>query len=63
MQGRRQLGGGVPFHLLHRTARFNYRIWYAPEVRRYVKLQHETWGFNGQWSGEELVELERHEPK
>jgi S1-C subfamily serine protease len=37
--------------------RFEFTAWYAPEVRRYVRLQHRSWGgFNGQLA-DELVEL------
>jgi hypothetical protein len=57
VSGRRPMSGSIPFHLNYESARFLFRAWYAPEVRRYVRLQHETWSLNGTWSGEQLVEL------
>jgi hypothetical protein len=57
VRGRRQAPVGSVSHLSYETTRFVYRAWYAPEARRYVKLQHETWSLNGQWSGEQKVEL------
>lgn len=55
--GKRQAPPGFLAHMSYESTRFRYRAWYAPEVRRYVKLQHETWSLNGQWSGEQVVEL------
>jgi hypothetical protein len=39
------------------VGRFLYRIWYAPEVGRYVKVQHESWLSNGSVSSNEVIEL------
>jgi serine protease Do len=39
------------------VGRFVYRIWYAPEVGRYIKAQHESWLMNGSASSNEVVEL------
>jgi hypothetical protein len=39
------------------VARFAYTLWYAPEVKRYVKIQFETWDASGTKSGDEVVEL------
>jgi hypothetical protein len=55
--GKRQAPPGFVAHMSYESTRFRYRAWYAPEVRRYVKLQHETWSLNGQWSGEQVIEL------
>lgn len=59
--GTRQVPGGfVASHMALESSRFQFKAWYAPEVRRYVKLQHETWGMRGDWSGEQLIELLSH---
>ena len=55
--GNRQAPPGFLAHMSYESTRFRYRAWYAPEVRRYVKLQHETWQLNGQWSGEQELQL------
>jgi hypothetical protein len=62
VSGRRPTGS-YPAHLHFESGRFQFRAWYAPQVRRYVKLQHETWSLNGQWSGEQLVELTSYSAK
>lgn len=49
--------------LAHESGRFRFRAWYAPEVQRYVKLQHETWTLGGAPSGEQLVELTSYSAK
>jgi len=51
--GRRNLGGSV----VPVTARFVYKAWYVPEVRRYVKMQHQSWSANGALYASDLVEL------
>jgi hypothetical protein len=56
VSGRRQLTGFVG-HLSAESGRFLFRAWYAPQVQRYVKLQHETWSLSGARFGEQLVEL------
>jgi len=61
--GRRQAPAGFAAHMAYESTRFRYRAWYAPEVRRYVKLQHETWSLSGAWSGEQVVELLRYSEK
>lgn len=39
------------------VTRFAYTLWYAPEVKRYVKIHLETWDGNGDKSSDEVVEL------
>lgn len=53
---------GVPLGPLAyaNTGRFVYRAWYSPAVRRYVKIQHESWSVSGQAFGSETVELVKH---
>jgi hypothetical protein len=36
---------------------FQFKAWYVPEVRRYVRLQHETTAVRREWSSEQVVEL------
>lgn len=55
--GTRTAPTGFVTHLAYESTRFQVKIWYAPEMRRYVRLQHETWGLRGDWSGEQTVEL------
>ena len=55
--GTRSAPTGFLAHLAYESTRFQFKIWYAPEMRRYVKLQHETWALRGEWSGEQTVEL------
>jgi hypothetical protein len=44
------------------TSRFEYTAWYAPEVHRYVRVQHKTWNPSNSLIGDEVVELlEYHE--
>lgn len=40
--------------------RFLYKAWYAPEVRRYVKVQHQAWSSSGALYSSDLVELASH---
>ncbi len=40
--------------------RFLYKAWYAPEVRRYVKIQHQAWSSNGTLYSSDMVELTSH---
>lgn len=47
----------VYLQLQHESARFRLRAWYSPQVRRYVRLQHETWPLSGAPPGVQLVEL------
>jgi hypothetical protein len=42
------------------TNRFFYKAWYVPEVRRYVKVQHQSWSSNGALYASDLVELASH---
>lgn len=37
--------------------RFRYTLWYAPEVKRYVKMRQQTWDSRGSQSSDEVVEL------
>jgi S1-C subfamily serine protease len=39
------------------VTRFAYTLWYAPEVKRYVKIHLETWDGTGDKSSDEIVEL------
>jgi hypothetical protein len=55
--GTRSAPAGFLMHMAYESTRFQFKAWYAPEVRRYVKLQHETWALRGDWSGEQTVEL------
>ena len=55
--GTRTAPTGFVTHLAYESTRFQFKTWYAPEVRRYVRLQHETWALRGDWSGEQTVEL------
>lgn len=57
VSGQRRMSSNTPFHLSYESSRFRVRAWYAPEVQRYVKQQHETWSLSGAPSGEQLVEL------
>lgn len=41
---------------------FSIRVWYAPEVKRYVKLEHKTWSGQGDANSDELVELLEYRP-
>lgn len=63
VSGQRRVSGNFPAHLNYESSRFQYRVWYAPQVRRYVKLQHETWSLAGVWAGEQLVELTSYSAK
>lgn len=40
--------------------RFLYKAWYAPEVRRYVRVQHQAWSSNGTLYSSDMVELTSH---
>ena len=57
IRGSRSAPPGFVGHMHFESTRFVYRAWYVPEVRRYVKLQHETWALKGEWSGEQTLEL------
>jgi hypothetical protein len=46
-------GGAVARYV----ARFQYTLWYAPEVKRYVKIHQETWDDYGAQSSDEVIEL------
>jgi hypothetical protein len=41
---------------------FSVRIWYVPEVKRYVKLEHKTWLPGRKLYGDEVVELVKYTP-
>ena len=60
-----QIAGNRPgYHLgqlaSDNTGRFVYRVWYSPNIRRYVKIQHESWSIGGRAFGSETVELVKH---
>jgi hypothetical protein len=42
--------------------RFHYTAWYAPEVNRYVRVQHQTWNAGGHLIGDEVVQLLEYKP-
>jgi serine protease Do len=48
------------------AGRFRITAWYAPEVKRYVRLEHKNWSGTisgtGQQSGDEIVELLKYVP-
>jgi hypothetical protein len=39
------------------VTRFQLTVWYAPEVKRYVRLDHRTWNGSSALSADEIVEL------
>ena len=50
--------GGAAFRQYARgVTRFLYTLWYAPAVKRYVKLRQETWDQNDVKYSDEMVEL------
>jgi hypothetical protein len=56
------LGGSAAGSAAGTTSRFEYIAWYAPEVHRYVRVQHKTWNPNDSLIGDEVVQLlEYHE--
>jgi len=42
--------------------KFSFRVWYAPEVGRYVKLEHQTWRPDGRVITNEEVDLVKFNP-
>jgi len=44
-------------------ARFVYTAWYAPEIKRYVKVRHQTWSRVGTSVGDEIVQLTAYQPR
>jgi S1-C subfamily serine protease len=54
------------FTNVNNIGRFRITAWYAPEVKRYVRLEHRTWSGSisgaGQQSGDEAVELLKYIP-
>jgi hypothetical protein len=56
----------MPFTNVPFTGRFQLSAWYAPDVKRYVRLEHKIWAGNisgaGQQSGHEVVELLKYLP-
>jgi hypothetical protein len=42
--------------------RFKQTFWYAPEAKRYVKMQHVAWSMDGAPFANELVELHSYRP-
>ncbi len=45
------------------VARFQYTIWYAPAVKRYVKLRQESWDSDGNKVSDDVVELVSYKDK
>ena len=58
LRGRRQ----IPPYTSIAVQRFEIRIWYAPEVRRYVRLEHKTWLSGRRPDGDDIVELVEYRP-
>jgi len=58
ISGRREVMPFTPIAVF----RFSVRIWYAPEVKRYVKLEHKTWVAKQRLYGDEVVELVKFSP-
>jgi hypothetical protein len=54
------------FTNVNNVGRFRITAWYAPEIKRYVRLEHRTWSGSisgaGQLSGDEAVELLKYIP-
>jgi hypothetical protein len=51
---------GTSSSTMYRASRFVYTAWYAPEVKRYVMVRHETWSGVGAKVGDEIVKLVRY---
>jgi hypothetical protein len=47
---------------LPKPARFRYTAWYAPEIKRYVKIRHQTWNRAGATASDEVVQLVEYRP-
>lgn len=45
------------------VGRFQYTLWYAPEVKRYVKLRQESWDTDGNKVSDDVVELVSYKDK
>jgi hypothetical protein len=48
---------GVATNNFSQPARFQYTAWYAPQVKRYVMIRHQTWSRVGATVGDEIVKL------
>lgn len=55
--GSRNAPGATLPGMAGESTSFQFKVWYVPEVRRYVKLQHETTAMRRDWSGEQVVQL------
>lgn len=44
------------------TLKFNVTVWYSPDVKRIVKLEHQTWGSGAAPHGDDIVELVEYRP-
>ena len=58
IKGRRQTSPFSPVPIYS----FAVRVWYAPEVKRYVKLEHKTWLSEKRQYGDEVVEMVEFHP-
>jgi hypothetical protein len=58
ISGRRKISPFSPIAVY----RFSIIVWYAPEVKRYVKLEHKTWLSEKRQYGDEVVELVEFRP-
>jgi serine protease Do len=52
------LGGGA----LIEAVQFDYTAWYAPDVRRYVRVRHQTWNARSSSISDENIELLEYRP-
>lgn len=48
--------------LVGQAVSFKYTAWYAPEVKRYVMLRHQSWSRQGALVGDEVVKLIEYKP-
>jgi hypothetical protein len=58
IHGHRQI---LPFSPIA-VYRFEIDVWYSPEVRRYVRLEHKTWLSGRRPNGDDVVELVEYRP-
>ena len=61
VRGSRQINSGFAANIID-TGKFEFTTWYAPDVRRYVKIRHQRWTSRGSAIGDEQVELIEYRP-
>ncbi len=54
---------GIPASVQLATARFQYTVWYAKDVHRYVMARHQQWNRSGSEISNELIQLVRYTAK